>query len=511
MVAKARCCALSAFLFLGGLAVQPSAAFANGRFPRAQRLVEDRSNAERLLLAATYGLIITSGATWRLICETSYSFVFGEESDPIVDITNNGSILASAFRSLNRSEESGCHFVARLGALENQSIIDYSLEGGATEKVIAVQRSFDDATGQVHQLYESSDDGLTWTALGTALPSDSIQTVLTLDSAPSNRQRLYVSGLDENSNGVLLRSDDRGGNWTSFPIQVDAESFEAPYIAAVDRGNADKLYVRTDYWHFDESEGIEAASDRLLYSDDGGANFSELYQASGKLFGFALSPDMQSVLIGYGDPQSGGGRVVDLGAVGLYKSATTDFSFTKIFEGSITCLTWTAQGLYACTPQQETGFEVGRAESADFTLSNAAPFEALLRFADVRGPLDCPACTTGAGCGTDWEEQCDLFSACDVMPNLPPSNDCPEGGAPGMGGGASTGTGGGSGGSMTTTSGGSSGNMDAGIAGTPATGAAADTDGCGCRAVSKTARGEVGWLLVGAFVLGTWRRRRQVF
>ena len=47
---------------------------ANGRFPRAQRLLEDPRDPGRLVLGATYGLLVTAdrGASWRYVCEAAY-------------------------------------------------------------------------------------------------------------------------------------------------------------------------------------------------------------------------------------------------------------------------------------------------------------------------------------------------------------------------------------------------------------------------------------------------------
>ena len=52
MRARLVACALGLVLFGG-----ERPALANGRFPRAQRLLEDNGNPERLVLAATYGLL----------------------------------------------------------------------------------------------------------------------------------------------------------------------------------------------------------------------------------------------------------------------------------------------------------------------------------------------------------------------------------------------------------------------------------------------------------------------
>src|SRR6185436_15964627 len=102
--------------------------------------------------------------------------------------------------------------------------------------------------------------GKSFHALGPTLP-ESLRLVATVDVAPSNPQRIYLSGWGPNSTGVLLRSDDRGETYSALRLPTDAENDEVPFIAAVDPDNADALYVRTDLWRFDA--GLPTAADAL--------------------------------------------------------------------------------------------------------------------------------------------------------------------------------------------------------------------------------------------------------
>ena len=186
------------------------------------------------------------------------------------------------------------------------------------------------------------------------------------------------------------------------------------------------------------------------------------------------------MLIGYGDPVDGGGRVVNPDALGMYKSATAGgtFNFEKIYEGSVTCITWTALGVYVCTSQEEKKFAVGFAPQPDFTLANAAPLTPLLRLQDVKEPLPCPACTTGAACPADWAntQVCEIFAGCPDGGSAAGSGgaqDCD--GAAGSTGGMSAGGVGGTG------TGGSSGGRDGGPAAGPAFRELSDDSGCGCQ------------------------------
>src|SRR5215831_15359684 len=80
-----------------------SAAQANGRFPRAQRLVEDPNNANRLALAATFGLVITSdrGRNWYHVCEAGFSGQATYNGDPLLAVIPGGPFLVDVQSNLS--------------------------------------------------------------------------------------------------------------------------------------------------------------------------------------------------------------------------------------------------------------------------------------------------------------------------------------------------------------------------------------------------------------------------
>ena len=251
----------------------PHGARANGRFPRAERLLEDPRDSSHLLLAATYGLLVTEdrGQSWFHVCETAFAEP-GQQTDPVVALTVDGGLLTSTFNALQRSSTGVCDFARHLGGNPSQAVPDFTVD--ATGAVIAVLVTT--ANGRTtNQLQESLDGGQTFHALGPPLP-ERLRLVATVDIAPSDPQRIYLSGWGANSAGVLLRSDDRGESYTARPLATDAESDEVPFIAAVDPKNANALYVRTDVWRFDPDFGLPTAADALLFSNDGGDSFSEL-------------------------------------------------------------------------------------------------------------------------------------------------------------------------------------------------------------------------------------------
>jgi hypothetical protein len=153
-----------------------------------------------------------------------------------------------------------------------------------------------------------------------------------------------------------------------------------------------------------------------------------------KLLGFALAPDGETLLLGYGDPVLYA-YAVEPAQTGLYRLRMSDLieapesagaKLEKIFAGSVTCLSWTTHGLYACLTQAEQGFEAGRADDAVFSLADAKPFASLL---DLRSlsPLSCADSSSAGVCASDpnsgWPAVCSKLGAnCDTKPASGGSN-----------------------------------------------------------------------------------------
>ncbi len=442
-------------MVLAALGVAAPAA-ANGRFPRAQRLLEDPSDPAHLILGATYGLLITDdrGKSWRHVCEAAYG-VTDLPIDGITALTADGTLLAGIYSGVSRAPQAAaCDFRRTLGSSNREAVPDFAIAASEPGRVVAIKVSLPEADEPFSQLYRSDDDGATWRAVGEPLP-ESLRTPLTVDVAPSNAERVYISGLDAGNAGVLLRSDDGGQSFHVFEIPTDAALHEYPYIAAVDAEEPDRLYVRTDLWAYDPMAGVAHASDALLYSDDGGETFVELLRAGGKLFGFTFSPDGSELLVGYGDPvEAGGLRAIDEAALGIYRAPKGSSAFERRYAGSVGCLTWTAEGIYACTLEAHTGFSLGLIAETDFDLSQPAELEPLLRLADVVGPIACEVCQAGDTCREYWYSTCSGWGRADCQ--VLRSGDCSAAGhagapateQPGAAGGDATSVGGAQGGQL---------------------------------------------------------------
>jgi hypothetical protein len=496
-------------------------ALANGRFPRAQRLVESETDSKLLALYGTYGLIVSSdaGAKWNHVCEAATGTYTGE--DPLLELLPDGKILARTEAELVKSEDSWCDWATVRDGVANQ-VQDITRGASAPMTVLALVGAFDQTKGFSSLFTQSSDGGSSWSTEKT-LPL--VARGLSLDVAPSTSKRVVVSALDSAGGGRLLVSDDGGGTWLGRSIS-GTDSNSAPYLAAISKGDPNHIFVRTD--SYKDINGVDTAADALLVTLDGGVTWATAFEKSAKLFGFALSPDESTVLVGYGDPFVAA-TYVEPADLGIYRADTATVladpanaaaHFEKIFDASVTCLRWTTTGLFACTSQVERGFEVGKAPNAAFTLADANPFAPLMTLPNVR-PLPCAAGTDGYACYTDptngFASVCAVFkTSCDASApppagtgGAPDASVIPStGGAVNPSAGGSAGATGGAAGIGGSPPIGGTGQGAAGSTGGPTLSGDKESSSCGCRAVGADTRTLVEPLLVAAAALVLGRRKR---
>jgi hypothetical protein len=345
----------------------PSAA--NGRFPQASQLVVDPNDKSHIVLRSTFGVLQSTdaGVSWKWICERSvgYTGVF----DPAIGITRDLT-LVSLPDGLSHSSDRGCSFPRATGVVTGRYVIDVAVDASNLQHVVGIINPDDVSTPGFRAPYaESIDSGHTWTQR-SEFPEDFVP--FTVDVAPSSPKRIYASGKGAFALfGVIVRSDDGGDTWTDFSFELKAA--KAPYIAAIDPGNPDRLYLRAD----------ADPGDRMIVSDTGGSSFKDIFSAEGDLLGAALSPDGKRIALG--GPKDG-----------IWIASTADFAFAKVSTVGPSCLRWTDAGLYACANNAIDGFAIG------ISTDDAKTWKPLLRLADLV-PLECPKGTpTGDLCPADW-------------------------------------------------------------------------------------------------------------
>ena len=424
-------------------AVAPSLALANGRFPDAQQLVVEPGVEAHLAVQTTYGFVETrdGGGAWYWTCEDAA--FYGGVLDPPIALLDGGTLIAGVFDGLVVATPDGCDLSLVPGELAGRFFVDVSTERSAPTSAIAVS-SDGLGMGQFDtRVWKTTDRALTWAALGVALPADFL--ALTLDSAPSDPDRLYLTGFKIAGNvyeGNVARSTDAGATWELVPITGSAND-SGPYLAAVDPNDPDTLYIR-----------LAGNTGRLLVSTDAGATTSEIFAATGPLAGFALSPD--------------GGRVfVGSDTDGVLSASTSDHAFTKVNDVGARCLTATDTALYVCAREAKAGYTIGK------SLDGGATFTAIHHAQCLRGPD--PACGADSSiatvCPGPWAAQKQLLQV----------ETCEEG--QGGAGGAGAGGGGAGGGG--------------------------DDGGCGCRSAGAEAGGTRALLVLALVGLVALVRRRR--
>ncbi len=388
---------------------------ANGRFPQAERLVEDPADPSHLMVAGTYGLVTTydHGTHWYFTCEAEFAGQSSYGGDPLLEIVAGGAALVDVQAFVGRTAD-GCSWAPTLGSLASagtQSFDDFAVDRASGTTIVADATTFVDGAWTI-SLEQSRDAGVTWHPLGSPLPASLLFTV---DLDPTDPTHIVATGLSAGRTGIFLSSVDNGQTWTSADIpntNIDDE----PYIAAIDPTNPSRIFVRTDSW-ITEDDGTLQSNDALLVSEDGGATFTTLLQKNARLFGFAISPDGSRIVAGYGDPKDPT-YDVDPAVMGIYVADASDLAFTAtpVVSGSVTCLTWTMAGLYECTaPAQSTSgqfVQVNFFESAAIALDGGVDFSAatsLMNLNDIVGPPPCCAATLAA---CNWALDCPSLGAC---------------------------------------------------------------------------------------------------
>ncbi|HMI84360.1 MAG TPA: hypothetical protein VK550_09720 [Polyangiaceae bacterium] len=358
-----------ALAIMVGLVLAGSRARANGRYPLADQIVIDPGNPAHIVARATFGVLDSDdgGKSFRWICETAIGY-FGPE-DPPIAVTANGSAVVASSKGLSISADGGCTWIRNPGLTGTWFGIDVTVLPPRPHEALGLLSYLADGAYTV-SIVKTIDDGATWEEVVSSLDTSFLAT--TIEVAPSNPDRLYVSGKVLPGGGAaMMRSDDGGHTWTQFPLPLSGAY--SIFIGAVDPHDPDVVYVRTNA---DETG-------RVLVSKDAGMSWNEIWQAPGDVSGFALSSD---------------GAVLAVGgsAVGVSVASTTDFAFRRTSNASVYCLTFWGERLLVCTKEAIDHFSIGVSDDL------GQHFEPLLHLSDVL-PRACASGTSAGICASDWE------------------------------------------------------------------------------------------------------------
>jgi len=364
------------FVAVAGVFLASSSASANGRFPQANQLVVDPADPTHVVVRTTFGLVQTSDAakSWGWVCERAIGYSGGVAYDPPIAVTKTGAIWAGVLEGLTTTRDRGCTFALFGAPFEGETVVDVSIEAKNGNRGVVLTSTGLSGSGGTFRTFvaETVDDGKSFSRLPADLPTDF--SAETIDVAPSNPQRIYVSGRFGAPGkpwiGSVLRSDDRGKSWTR--LDLDLLGTRAPYIGAIDPDDDARVYLRLD------GDTI----DRLVVSVDAGKTWREIATLSGNMSGFALDPTGKRLAIG--GPTDG----VWVG--------TNDGKLEKRSNVGALCLTWTSTALYACAMETIDGFSAARSDDEGRT------FSPIFRFAALE-PLACASTSsTAITCKDYW-------------------------------------------------------------------------------------------------------------
>lgn len=393
------------------------AAHANGRFPGAIQLVIRGQDA---VMTSSFGVITSrdafssSSAAW--ICESSLGYDPAQQNELGAAIFDDGAFAFSGPQGLTISRDRGCSNERQTGLLQDRWMSDVSRDLSSANSAVAISRSLQsgECAGQV---YETRDNGRTWTLL-SELPKEFC--AFTIDTPASDPNRIYVSGNNVAADGKtligqLLVSDDRGVTWSAHDIPGEAR----PFIGALAPLDRDTVYIRTSN---------PPSSGSLLVTNDGGKTFRTIARLTGVplqffgVTGLAVSPDGSR--LAYGSVNEG-----------LFVVDAKGGEPEKRSEMPVMCLTWTGESLFACSAPSLCGpFFLGRSSDEGRT------FTTILATGDVNGDrTECPANTpTQTLCPSQWPSTKKRLGTCqsgmdasaddggapDAGPPAPPSLDC---------------------------------------------------------------------------------------
>jgi hypothetical protein len=383
-------------------------ASANGRYPASTQIVFSTNPADPdlVVVRATFGLLISrdNGATWKWLCESALGVPSISVEDPSVALTTGDALVVGVNEGLEVSQDSsganhlGCDFACIGGPLAGQSIADLATAGANAVLALSSTDIFDDAGRYTldSRVWQSRDDGLHWAQQGAAF--DPSVSVTTIDVAPSDPTRLYVSGtrgFGAARTASLFVSTDGGTSWTERPLPFDAATEVSVFIGAVDPRNADRVYLR--------SSGVS----RLYVTGDAGRSFQLPLTMSGQMLGFAIAQDGATVYAGS----------IEDGLLAATGDTDGGLTFHKVSPIDVQCLATRGNEVWACSDTQ-SGFVVGVSTNggAHFTpkLQLDGVAGPIACSASAQGPFACAATANGSQCaGAAFETVCQSLGGCD--------------------------------------------------------------------------------------------------
>lgn len=373
------------------LSTRAMAHFANAT-PASTNITLPPDGEATILLPTTFGAVISTdgGASFRWLCDMALDLGPQSNYDPDFAMATDGTIYASSTGSgLLVSRDGGCSFAAAAGISDSRWAA--KVEIGTNGWVWTGTAD----GGVANDLYVSKDGGETFSAAGLTIEEGWFRSI---KSAATDPQRIYVTGFETGSDGgaaLLFSSADGGQTWKALPM--DSFVFTGQpglYLLGVSPVDPDVVFARVADVQLSEDQ--DELSDVLYRSTDGGQSWSQVLAMPETLTAFVIRKDGTSIIAG-----------TVAGGVRLSADGGTTWT-TPAQEPQMACVAEAADGsLYACGNNWEPD-SFALASSSD-----GQTWSKILRFRDVKGPLECAAGTVVHDvCAPLWPQQCTTIGAC---------------------------------------------------------------------------------------------------
>lgn len=370
-------------LLVLGLLGAATTANANGRDPYTSTLTFQAGNSQHIVAGMTFGLLISKdgGATWHWMCEAAVGY--GGMYDPDYVYTASGALFATTFDGLKVMRDD-CNFAATPPGTTFVSRVK-SGPDGALYYTAADQND--------SKIYKSTDDGMTFDTGVTPEGSKPGDWWSSLAVAPSNAQRLYLTGyrLDGTNPKVFLlyTSANGGASWTAMTMDgIDTYSANSVIeVVGIDPrpGQDQTVYVKVTFEN-------GATGDSIYRSTDAGQTWTKILSKNSN-FGLAFVA------------RADGSCVAGTRELGAWKAdncaTVTPTTWTQLPNAPhIGCLYEHEGVVWACTqnyasPQLDLpsdGF--GIMKSADLVT-----WTGVLKYQEIKAPVPC-------GADSVQEQQC---------------------------------------------------------------------------------------------------------
>jgi photosystem II stability/assembly factor-like uncharacterized protein len=379
-------------------------AAANGRPPATSSITFRQGNPDHITVGLTFGLILSydGGKTWAWMCEEAigYTGIY----DPRYAYSASGALFATTFDGLKVVRDR-CTFAPMPSGPTFTSLNAIGPDGAFYYAASQIENT---ASGSLadFKIYKSTDDGATFPiSAKPGNPDDSNVWWESLVVAPSNAQRLYVSGysyMPTEPGGepvrtqLVFRSDDGAVSWTAMKTTGLAPLTPDSVIQLVGVASSDpsRLYARV--------KNVDAMEGEAIYlSTDAGETWELINRKEGPIPGFVVRAALNS--------QGKHDLVIGTQLLGAEVSHDDGKTWTALVDPPhIGCLAESAAGeIWACTQNYSDRFvmsdKAGVMKTTDLTT-----WTPVLRYQELSEAVTCPAGTLQKDmCAALWCALCD--------------------------------------------------------------------------------------------------------